>query len=224
MKSDSKIQQDVLQELKWQPSLNPAEIGVSVNNGVVTLSGQVDSYLKKITAEKVTKKVAGVKAVAEDIHVGISPGYSRTDTEIATSALQALKAHSAIREEEVKIRVEDGIVQLEGQVEWSFQRNNVQRAIENLYGVKNVLNNITLKPKATSSEITKQISDALKRSAVLDAGNIAVEVKGGIVKLTGKVRSLAEKTDAENAAWNATGITSVDSKLEIEEPYISYVD
>ena len=132
MKSDNQIQKDVMDELKWEPYLNASDIGVSVKNGIVTLSGQVDTYSKKIAAEKAPKRVAGVKAVAEDIQVGVSPVYSKTDTEIAQAVLNALKWHSAVQEEKIKIKVENGNVKLEGEVEWEYQRNNVKTAIENL--------------------------------------------------------------------------------------------
>jgi len=222
MKNDIQIQKDVMEELKWDPFLNASEIGVAVKNGVVTLSGQVDSFSKKLTAEKAAKKVVGVKAVAEDIQVGISPVFRKTDTEIAEAVLNALKWHSAVQEEKIKIKVEDGNVRLDGQVEWDFQRNNAKTAIENLTGVRSVLNLITVKPKATSSDIQQKISSAFHRSATIDAEKITAEVSGSKVILYGKVRSIAEKEDAETAAWNAPGITSVENKLEIEE--LEYAD
>lgn len=222
MINDLQIQKDVIEELRWEPFLNSSEIGVAVKNGIVTLSGQVDSYSKKLFAEKAAKKVSGVKAVAEDIQVGILPGLRKTDTEIAEAVLNALKWHSAIQEEKIKIKVENGNVKLEGEVEWEYQRSSINSAIENLAGVHSVINLVTVKPKITPSEVQQKIKAAFQRSATIDAGKITAEVFGSKVILRGPVRSFAEKEDAEVAAWNAPGITSVESKLEIELPEYSY--
>jgi len=222
MKNDLQIQKDVIEELRWEPFLNSSEIGVAVKNGVVTLSGQVDSYSKKIIAEKVAKNVSGVKAVAENIQVGILPGFRKTDTEIAEAVLNALKWHSAIQEEKIKIKVENGNVRLEGEVEWEYQRASIKSAIENLAGVHSVINLVTVKPKITPSEVQQKIKAAFQRSATIDAGKITAEVFGTKVILRGHVRSFAEKEDAEAAAWNAPGITSIESKLEIEVPEYAF--
>lgn len=222
MKTDSQIQQDVMDQLKWEPYLNAAQIGVAVKNGIVTLSGQVDTYSKKLIAENAAKKISGVKAIAEDIQIGVSPAYNKTDAEIAEAVLNALKWHTAVQEEKIKVKVEDGYVRLEGEVEWNFQRKNAAAAIENLPGVRSVINLITVKPKITASDIQDKINEAFKRSATIDAGKITAEVIGSKAILRGKVRSFAEKEDAENAAWFAPGITAVESKIEIEVPEYSF--
>ena len=222
MKTDSQIQQDVMDQLKWEPYLNAAQIGVAVKNGIVTLSGQVDTYSKKLIAENAAKKISGVKAIAEDIQIGVSPAYNKTDAEIAEAVLNALKWHTAVQEEKIKVKVEDGYVRLEGEVEWNFQRKNAAAAIENLAGVRSVINLITVKPKITASDIQDKINEAFKRSATIDAGKITTEVIGSKAILRGKVRSFAEKEDAENAAWFAPGITAVESKIEIEVPEYSF--
>src|SRR5665647_1609924 len=222
MKNDIEIQKDVMEQLKWEPFLNASAIGVAVKNGIVTLSGQVDTYTKKLAAEKAAKRVIGVKAVAEDIQVGISPGYRKTDAEIAEAVLNALKWHSAVQEEKIKIKVEDGNVKLEGEVEWEYQRTNAKAAIENLTGVRSVINFITVKPKISTTEIQKKINDAFHRSATIDSKKIIANVDGSRVILSGKVRSFSEKEDAISAAWNAPGVISVESKLEIEEPEYAF--
>ena len=222
MKSDIELQKDVMEQLKWEPFLNACQIGVAVKNGIVTLSGQVDSYSKKTLAERAAKKVSGVKAIAEDIQVGISPGYRKTDAEVAEAVVNALKWHTMIPEEKIKLSVEDGIVKLEGEVEWEYQRTQARSAIENLTGVRFVTNLISVKPHITSSDIQQKINAAFQRSATVDSGKITAEVLGSRVTLRGKVRSFTEKEDAENAAWFAPGVTSVNSKLEIEVPEYAF--
>jgi len=222
MKTDLQIQKDVMEELQWQPFLHSSEIGVAVKNGIVTLSGIVDTYSKKIAAEKAVKKVAGVKAIAEDIQVGVSPIYRKTDAEVAEAILNALKWHSVIQEDKIKIKVEDGIVKLEGEAEWEYQRNIVRKAIENLSGVRYVTNLISVKPKITPNELEQKINNAFLRNATIDAGKINVNVDGNKVVLTGKVRSFAESEDAANVAWAAPGVLNVENKLEIELPQYAF--
>jgi osmotically-inducible protein OsmY len=224
MKSDIEIQKDVIEQLKWEPFLNAAQIGVAVKNGIVTLSGQVDAYSKKILAEKTVKKVAGVKAIAEDLQVGISPAYKKTDAEIAETVINALKWHTMIPDDKIKVSVEDGNVKLEGDVEWEYQRNQAKTAIENLIGVRLVTNLVMVKPKVTPYELQQKINSAFQRSANIDSGRISAEVIGSRVILKGKVRSFAEKDDAENAVWAAPGIISVENKLSIEEPAYAFED
>ncbi len=224
MKTDNEIQKDVIEQLKWEPFLNSSQIGVAVKNGIVTLSGRVDTFSKKILAEKATKKVSGVKAIAEDIQVGISPSYKKTDTEIAEAVVNALKWHTMIPEEKIKVSIEEGNVKLEGEVEWEYQRSQAKTAIENLVGVRFITNLINVKAKITPYEIQQKINTSFQRSANIDAGKINVEVVGSKVTLKGKVRSFAEKEDAENAAWSAPGVVSVDSKLSIEEPAYAFED
>jgi len=222
MKSDTQIQKDVMAEINWQPMLDAAEIGVSVHEGVVTLTGIVDTYTKKIAAENAAKKVAGVKAVAEDIQVGASPSYNKSDTEIAEAVFNALKWHTAVMEDRIRIKVEKGFVTLEGEVEWDYQRSAAKLAIENLTGVRMINNFITLKPRVIASDLKAKINAALHRSAQIDANSIKVEVSGNKVILSGTVHSIKEKEDADDAAWMAPGVSAVENRIVIHFPEYAF--
>jgi len=216
MKTDLEIQQDVMNELKWQPFLKSASIGVAVKNGIVTLSGTVDNYSQKIEAEKAAKKLAGVKAIADGIQIGVSPSYKKSDAEIAESVMSALKWHAAVPEENVKVKVENGVVTMEGEVEWEFQRNSAKKAIENLLGVRNVINLINVKPGITAFDVKTKIEQALHRTATVEAKRISIEVKEDKVVLNGTVKTFAEKDDVEGAAWCAPGVSRVISHIAVE--------
>lgn len=218
MKTDAQLQKDVMDQLKWEPFLKASEIGVSAHNGVVTLSGQVDSFARKLAAEKAAQKVQGVKAIAEDIAIQLPTAHVKTDTEIAEAVLNALRWHSGVEDEKVKIKVENGIVKLAGEVEWEFQRSNAKTAIVHLTGVKAVINLIKVSPKASPADVQQKIANAFHRHATIDARNISVTMSGNRAILQGTVRSFAEKEDAENAAWAAPGVTNVENLLEIRVP------
>ena len=222
MKTDIEIQKDVMDELRWVPLLESSEIGVAVKDGIVTLFGTVDAYTKKMEAAKAAANISGVKAVALDIQVGVSPDFKRTDTEIAEAVLKALKLHTSIPEDKIKVKVEDGIVTLEGEVEWEYQRVAATNAIQNFAGITNVWNLIKLEPRGTTTDINEKIKAAFERSARLDANRISVEINGSSVTLTGTVTSLAEKDDAGYAAWAAPGITTVRNNLKVGEEEYAY--
>jgi osmotically-inducible protein OsmY len=222
MRTDTEIQKDIAEQLKWEPFLNPAEIGVAVKDGIVTLTGEVDSYSKKMGAELAVKKIAGVKAVAEEIHVGPSPTYLRTDSELAAAVATALKWHTAVMEDKIKIMVEKGVVSLTGEVDWNFQRQAALDAVKDLAGVTRVNNYISVKPGVTSRDVRQKIIAALQRNATLDADKITVELLGNRVILSGAVRSLAEKDDAEMAAWAAPGVSFVENRLGVVEREYSF--
>jgi osmotically-inducible protein OsmY len=216
MKTDLEIKQDVIEELKWEPFLNASQIGVSVKEGVVTLSGSIDSYSKKIAAEKATKNVSGVKAVALDLEVNLPGSSIRNDTDIAEAVVNALKWHSAVRENKINVKVESGVVTLEGIVDWEFQKNSAKMMVENLMGVKGIVNTIQIKQKTSIEDIKQKVSAAFHRSATIDASGIDIEIIDNKAILKGNVRSWAEKEDAENAVWSANGIERVDNRLEIK--------
>jgi osmotically-inducible protein OsmY len=216
-RTDEDIQKDVIAELKWEPRVNPAEIGVIVKDGVVTLTGWVDSYTKRWAAEEAAHRVRGVKAVANDTEVRLGVGSERTDAEIAAAAVRALQWDALLVPEQIEVTVSKGWVTLKGTVEWEYKKQEAERVVRNLAGVKGVSNLIDVKPKTrpTPDEIKKQVEQALVRSAETDAQRITVEVDGSKVVLKGTVRSWAEREEAERAAWRAPGVTSVDNRIAI---------
>ena len=218
MNNDIQIQNDIIEQLSWDPFLQLSEIGVIVKNGIVTLSGQVDSYARKVAAENAVRKISGVKAIAEDIRIDVSPAGNKNDAEIALAVYTALKWHVAVQEENIKIKVENGHVQLEGEVDWEYQRKNAEKTIENIMGVRALSNLIRLKQRITTDNIEQKINYAFHRSANLYAEKIAAQVYGNKVILRGTVRSFAEREDAENAAWSAPGVNIVEDNLVIEKP------
>jgi osmotically-inducible protein OsmY len=183
---------------------------------VVTLSGQVPSYAMKYTSVKAAERVLGVKAVANDIEVRLAKDLKRTDSDIAHAAVNALAWNVEIPENKVKVRVDEGWITLDGELEWQYQRNAVERAVRTLSGVKGVTNLILVKPSAPSpSEVGKNIRDALRRSAEQDADKITVDASNGRITLHGKVRTWVERQDAERAAWSAPGVREVVDQITV---------
>ncbi|MEA2511930.1 MAG: hypothetical protein QOF01_190 [Thermomicrobiales bacterium] len=218
-RTDAEILESVLAELEWDPEVGRADdIAVLVEDGVVTLSGTVDSYAKKLAAERAALRVGGVRAVANDIAVRlVVPTHDRTDTSIAKAVSEALDSNVLVPKGRIKVAVELGRVTLEGDVDWQFEREEAERTARRVDGVVDVTNEIVVKPRGnvTEAEIKSGIERALLRSAEVDAEQIKVIVEGGRVILTGVVHSWAEREAAEQAAWRAPGVTQVVNKIEV---------
>lgn len=215
MKNNSELQKDVQNALLWEPFLHAAEIGVSVKDGVVTLSGTVDSYSKKISAERATKNVVGVKAIAEDISIQYAGSEQKNDTEIATEIVNSWKTNWQIPTEKINVKVEDGWVKLDGSVGWNYQKVASEHSINHLAGVKGVTNLISIRSESKDSVEERAVENALERNWTIDARNVKVEVSKNNVKLSGMVHSLYQKDEAERLAWNAPGVCSVENNLAV---------
>ena len=213
--TDIELRQTVSDALEFEPSVNAANIGVAVMDGVVTLSGHVPTYAEKLKAEEVVMGVRGVKAIAEEIEVRPAGAHATADDEIARRVLEVLRWNTTVPDDRVKVTVQNGWVTLAGSVEWNYQRESASRALQGLAGVRGVANTIRITPKATPSDLRNRIEQALKRQAELDALGINIELAEGSVTLRGKVHSLAERRVAEQAVWAAPGVREVRDNLSV---------
>ena len=216
MKTDAQLKADVSAELEWEPSINASHVGVAVDNGVVTLTGHLDTFAEKFAVERAVQRVQGVRAIALELDVKLEPGRKRSDSEIAAAAESALKWHSLVPEEKIQVKVEKGWVTLKGEVDWDYQRRSADQAVHPLTGVVGVSNTITLKSRTTPTNVANRIREALARHAEREAKHIEVIVNGSAVTLRGNVDSWAERGAAYGAAWSAPGVLSVVNAIKVQ--------
>jgi len=216
MKTDAEIRRDVESELQWDPSIDERKIGVIVHDGIVTLTGEVSHYSGRWTAEDITKRVGGVRAIANEIQVKIPLTGMRSDVDIAEAAANALRWHVATVSSQIKPIVKDGWVTLSGQVQWGFQKTAAENAVRSLMGVKGVTNDIRVATAVKAGDVKQKIEDAFKRHAILDASGIEVKVDNSTVTLKGHVQTWQEREDAAWAAWSAPGVVNVDNRLSLQ--------
>lgn len=212
-KNDTELRRDILAELKWDPSVADAEIALAIKDGVVTLGGFVQTYAQKLAAERAVKRVEGVRAISEQIEVRLPSTFTRNDTDLAHRVVDALKWDVEVPDEKIKVKVENGWVTLEGQVDWHYQRDAAERAVRYLSGVKGISNAIALTPQVKEKDVASLISEALRRHAEREASRIKIVTDGGTVTLEGRVDSWAERSEIEQAAWSARGVTKVEDRL-----------
>jgi len=218
MKADSDIKRDVEVELRWSPDFDETDVAVKVNGAVVTLTGFVHSYFDKYQAENAVKRIAGVAGVANDLQVSLPSTEGLEDPEIARAAVAAVRFVLPTDADNVKVLVHKGHITLEGAVEWNFQRERVESVVRNLRGVMAITNHVKVKPRVTAvpTTIKHMIEDAFRRSAEVDANHICVKADGGTVTLSGKVRTWTERTQAQQTAWSAPGVTEVRNEISID--------
>jgi len=219
MKNNQELQTDVQNAIKWEPLLNAAEIGVTAKDGVVSLTGVVDSYAKKMEAENAVKKVIGVKAVVENIEVKFPNSNSKTNIEIANEVLTSLKSNWLIPKDKVSVKVEDGWVTLDGELPWNYQKEAAKSSVNYLMGVKGVTNKINIKSESHDEIEKKDVKAALERNWSVDASDINISVSGTTVTLTGTVNSWYQKDEAGRIAWNTPGIWHVKNELAVDYEY-----
>ena len=219
MKTNAQLQKDVQDAIKWEPLLHAAEIGVIVNDGIVTLTGTVDNYTKKIQAENAAKSVAGVQALVEDIEVKFHNSEKLNDADIATELLRSLRSNLLVPDEKITVKVENGWVTLEGELPWNYQREAAKRAVNNVAGVRGIINHLKIKSELNDTIEKNHIEAALERSWTVNADDVHVHVSGRTVTLIGTVGSWYQKEEAGRIAWNTPGIWHVENELRVEYDY-----
>lgn len=221
MRTDSELRIDVTSELNWDPSIRNEDIAIAVKEGVVTLAGTIDTYAQRYAAERAVERVNGVKAIVNDLTVKLPGALERSDADIAHAAVNALRWHIEVPDERIQVKVTNGWITLEGEVDLYFQKEAAERAVRFLTGVKGVANLITLRATPTPADIKQRIRSGIKRHAELDAEQITVETSGSRVTLRGTVRSVVERRDAERAVWNAPGVQRVDNDIRVSAPVMA---
>jgi osmotically-inducible protein OsmY len=215
MSQDKQLQESVMFELGWEPSIDAAQIGVAANAGVVTLTGHVQSFPEKVAAERAAARVKGVKAVAEEIEVKLPYDVTRGDESIAAAAIERLAWDSSVPPDAIVIRVEKGWVTLNGEVEWYFQKEAAEQAVRPLIGVVGISNLIEIKPTVNADDVSQNITRALHRSWFYDPNTIRVSAQGGKIKLTGQVTTWTARDLAGATAWSAPGATYVENDISV---------
>ncbi len=212
---DKLLRKNIMAELEWEPSHNAAGIGISVESGIATLTGHVQTYAEKLKAEQVVKRVRGVRALAEEIEVRPVHSHTHADDEIAKRALNMLNWDVMVPTEDVQVKVQQGWLTLSGAVEWQYQRTAAEDDVRKLSGVLGVTNLITIKPRAQGDDLKERIEDALKRNALIEAHNIKIDINNGNVTLEGRVHGWHAREVLETAVWAAPGVKSVDDRVTV---------
>jgi osmotically-inducible protein OsmY len=215
MRTDADLKRDVTAELEWDPAVDATAIGVAVKDGIVTLTGHIDTFAQKHAAARVVRRVAGVKAIALELDVKLAPDHRRSDTDIATSAEHALRWNTLVPVDSIRLSVDHGWITVRGEVEWDYQRRAVEKAIRSLTGVVGISNETTLRVKPQAANLARKIEEALMRQAIREAKHIQINVDGASIKLTGKVHSWQEREAAQCVAWTAPGVRTVLNELTV---------
>jgi len=216
MKKDADLQRDVIAELAWDPRVESNAIGVAVRDGVVTLTGHLDSFAEKHAAARAARRVSGVQAIAVELDVKLAHDHQRNDTEIALGIEQALRWNTMVPTSTVRVSVDHGWVNLQGEVDWDYERRAVEGAIRPLRGVVGISNELTVRPSIKVADVSQRIEDALKRQAIREAQHIRVSVEDSTVKLTGSVNSAKERDAVQLIAWSAPGVRAVVNELRVD--------
>lgn len=216
MKTDTQLKKDVIAELDWDPCINATHIGVAVQDGVVLLSGHLDTFGEKHAVERAVQRVAGVKAMALELDVKLEPHHQRSDAEIAAAIETAFAWHALVPQDRIQVKVEHGLVTLNGEVDWDYQRHNAEICVQPVTGVRGLSNQITLRERQTTEFVSQRIHDALARHAQAQAQQINIAINAHTVTLRGPVASIGERSAVEAAAWTAPGISRVINELRVE--------
>jgi osmotically-inducible protein OsmY len=215
MKTDADLKRDVTAELAWDPAVDSTAIGVAAKDGVVTLTGHIDTFAQKHAAARAVRRVSGVAAIALELDVKLAPDHQRSDTDIALSAEHALKWNTLVPVDKIRLDVDHGWITLRGEVDWEFQRRTIEKAIRPLMGVVGISNEVTLRIRPLAANVSRKIEEALTRQAVREAKHIEVNVDGTTVRLSGTVHSWQERDAAQGVAWTAPGVRTVINELNI---------